>query len=129
MTKQQAGVIGTLRAEGSNTVEYVKKCQVCRGPLVVLKSEFAKTTHDMCLDNSATVHQCPPVGSGTMPCCGRTPFEAIRDRMTLDPTLVTCVNQKLPMCSGGPGHDPNHGPGSDWCPNCGGFFPATSSRQ
>ena len=38
-----------------------------------------------------TTHQCPPSGSGVMPCCGLTPFEAPRtDRMTLDPALVTC---------------------------------------
>jgi hypothetical protein len=36
------------------------------------------------------VHRCPPIGSGTMPCCGRTPFERMIDRLTLDPTLVTC---------------------------------------
>ena len=36
-------------------------------------------------------HLCPPEGSGTFPCCGLTPFEAPRtDRMTLDPSLVTC---------------------------------------
>ena len=36
-------------------------------------------------------HRCPPEGSGTMPCCGRTPFEVPRwHRMTLDPELVTC---------------------------------------
>jgi hypothetical protein len=36
-------------------------------------------------------HACPPDGSGIMPCCGRTPFEVPRtDRMTLDPSLVTC---------------------------------------
>lgn len=38
----------------------------------------------------APVHACPPNGSGLMPCCGRTPFEAISDRMTSDPTQVTC---------------------------------------
>ena len=36
-------------------------------------------------------HACPPGDSGTMPCCGRTPFEVPgSDRMTLDPALVTC---------------------------------------
>jgi hypothetical protein len=38
-----------------------------------------------------TTHLCPPDGGGLMPCCGRTPFEVPRtDRMTLDPSLVTC---------------------------------------
>jgi hypothetical protein len=37
------------------------------------------------------VHACPPDGSGITPCCGRTPFELPRtDRMSADPTLVTC---------------------------------------
>jgi hypothetical protein len=36
------------------------------------------------------VHMCPPDGSGEMPCCGLPPFERMRDRMTLDPALVTC---------------------------------------
>lgn len=36
-------------------------------------------------------HQCPPEG-GVMPCCGLTPFEVSRtDRITEDPTLVTCA--------------------------------------
>jgi hypothetical protein len=37
-------------------------------------------------------HRCPPSGSGTMPCCRRTPFEVPSyHRMTLDPNLVTCL--------------------------------------
>lgn len=36
------------------------------------------------------VHRCPPRGSGVMPCCGATPFEASSDRMTKDQRLVTC---------------------------------------
>ena len=37
------------------------------------------------------VHQCPPVGSGIMPCCDKTLFETPRlDRLTRDPKLVTC---------------------------------------
>lgn len=36
-------------------------------------------------------HQCPPEGSGVMPCCGVTPFERMGGRMTLDPALVTCT--------------------------------------
>jgi hypothetical protein len=37
------------------------------------------------------VHQCPPVGSGIMPCCGKTPFEVAGDGITLDPDEVTCI--------------------------------------
>ena len=36
------------------------------------------------------IHACPPEGSGIMPCCGRTPFEKMRDRITNDHRLVTC---------------------------------------
>lgn len=40
---------------------------------------------------SETTHACPPEGSGVTPCCDRTPFELpMTDRMTLDPSLVTC---------------------------------------
>lgn len=43
------------------------------------------------LENRAT-HQCPPEGSGIMPCCGRTPFEVSRsDRMTVHADFVTCL--------------------------------------
>lgn len=36
-------------------------------------------------------HRCPPIGSGVMPCCGRTPFEVPRtDRMTEQDALVNC---------------------------------------
>lgn len=40
---------------------------------------------------SEIVHQCPPRGSGLMPCCGRSPLETQGDRMTTNPDLVTCV--------------------------------------
>lgn len=43
-----------------------------------------------------TVHACPPDGSGLMPCCGRTPFEAVPDRMTTDPRSVTCQGAAAP---------------------------------
>lgn len=40
---------------------------------------------------TSPVHACPPGDSGTMPCCGRTPFEVPEwHRMTVDPALVTC---------------------------------------
>lgn len=38
----------------------------------------------------AVVHLCPPGDAADMPCCGRSPFEAMQDRMTLDERLVTC---------------------------------------
>lgn len=41
--------------------------------------------------DEAIVHRCPPSGSSVMPCCGRTPFEATGDRMTVDPAHVTCA--------------------------------------
>lgn len=38
-----------------------------------------------------TVHHCPPAGQYATPCCGETPFDLPRtDRITSDPSLVTC---------------------------------------
>lgn len=51
------------------------------------------TELDAALDGAkeTVVHACPPDDSGLMPCCKRPPFEARRtDRMTTDPTQVTC---------------------------------------
>jgi hypothetical protein len=39
---------------------------------------------------TTTVHMCPPDGSNTMPCCGKPPLERRADRMTLNPSDVTC---------------------------------------
>lgn len=36
------------------------------------------------------IHACPLGDSGIMACCGRTPFQALHDRMTTYPRLVTC---------------------------------------
>lgn len=41
-------------------------------------------------DAGVTIHECPPKGSGVMPCCGRPPFEVSGDRMTKNPALVNC---------------------------------------
>lgn len=46
-------------------------------------------------EKPAVIHQCPPEGSGIMPCCGRTPFERRSDRITVDPKLVTCGKPAL----------------------------------
>lgn len=44
------------------------------------------------------VHQCPPVGYGLTPCCGKAPFELPRyDRITTDPELVTCNSKTIKM--------------------------------
>lgn len=50
---------------------------------------------------SETIHQCPPSGSTTMPCCGRTPFEVpSTDRMCTDPEQVTCAKPTVFVTSG-----------------------------
>lgn len=42
------------------------------------------------------VHLCPPVGSGLMPCCDRTPFELpLDDRLTTSAHEVTCTDREL----------------------------------
>ena len=52
--------------------------------LVVPGADFAVALAEI-------THQCPPDGEYLMPCCGLTPFEAPKtDRMTLEPSLVTC---------------------------------------
>ena len=43
---------------------------------------------------SLIVHLCPPGSSALMPCCGRSPFEAMSDRMTLDARRVTCIGRR-----------------------------------
>jgi hypothetical protein len=43
------------------------------------------------------VHHCPHDGMLVTPCCGRTPFDLPRtDRVTVDPSLVTCFIARLP---------------------------------
>lgn len=50
---------------------------------------------------SEITHQCPPEGSGLMPCCGRTPLQVPdTDRLTLDPALVTCPKRSFPDTPG-----------------------------
>jgi hypothetical protein len=55
-------------------------------PLADFVVRVAQQRHDP----AVTVHRCPTDRSGVMPCCGRTPFEAPGDRMTLCNDLVTC---------------------------------------
>jgi hypothetical protein len=44
------------------------------------------------------IHLCPPDGMIFTPCCGETPFDLPRtDRMTLDPSLVTCYAEEQPL--------------------------------
>jgi hypothetical protein len=51
-------------------------------------------THGAYRQTEVVTHQCPPDGSGVMPCCGVTPFERMGGRMTLDPALVTCTGDR-----------------------------------
>ena len=46
-------------------------------------------------DAGVTIHACPPTDSGIMPCCGRTPFEVMADRMTTKPEFVNCDRLRL----------------------------------
>lgn len=48
----------------------------------------------------SVVHGCPPDGSSNTPCCNRLAFELpITDRMTSDPTLVTCKHAVVATAS------------------------------
>jgi hypothetical protein len=46
-------------------------------------------------DAGVTIHACPPRGAGLMPCCGKTPFEVMGDRMTSNPAHVNCDRARL----------------------------------
>lgn len=51
-------------------------------------------------------HACPPGDAACTPCCGRTPFELPRtDRLTLDPSLVTCREDTAPPVTEDPEDD------------------------
>lgn len=50
--------------------------------------------HALLADREPTIHAVPPGQSALMPCCGRTPFEVLQDRMTLIPEAVTCTGRK-----------------------------------
>jgi hypothetical protein len=52
--------------------------------------------HEEVRGGMEVIHLCPPEGSGLMPCCGRTPFEARQSRMTVNPSLVTCKGGNEP---------------------------------
>lgn len=86
----------TARGHNDGT-SYVLRLSRARGALNALlgpaPASAAATDDDdddAPANDTAVVHQCPPTGSGTMPCCGRLPFDRMSDRMTLDPDLVTC---------------------------------------
>jgi hypothetical protein len=66
--------------------EYCPGCgQVCDGRH--LDKELRPPTE--------VIHRCPPIGSGIMPCCSRTPFEVpLWHRITEDPALVTCRSDR-----------------------------------
>jgi hypothetical protein len=42
------------------------------------------------------VHRCPKAGKGLTPCCGRSPFELLGDRITLYDAMVTCPGPAVP---------------------------------
>lgn len=46
------------------------------------------------LTEPVPVHACPRGDSALTPCCGRSPFTMLNERMTLDPSLVTCKGPK-----------------------------------
>lgn len=42
-------------------------------------------------EKARVVHAAPPIGTGTMPCCGKTPLEVSHDdHMTVHRDQVTC---------------------------------------
>ena len=63
------------------------------GPIVMERDQLkARCDRD---DAGITIHECPPSGAGLMPCCQRTPFEVMGDRMSTRPELVNCDRVRL----------------------------------
>ena len=56
---------------------------------VLFRAPLPKHTHATHSDRTV-IHQCPPDGTGIMPCCGRMPLEVRGEVMTMDPAMVTC---------------------------------------
>lgn len=82
-----------VEVERDATLRHVLSRAKDRAP-AFLAAERACNALDALLSGAETVHQCPPDGSGIMPCCGRTPFEVLADRMATDPALVTCKGKR-----------------------------------
>lgn len=78
------------RAEFHAAIERVsKERNAARAEVERLKERAARD------DAGVTIHACPPTDSGIMPCCGRTPFEVMADRMTTKPEFVNCDRVRL----------------------------------
>jgi hypothetical protein len=87
-----------LRKREGRTHLIGKPCDICNGT----RSDFGGSACRHCASDSGsrkaslsatntTTHLCPHEDAGTCPCCNRTPLDLpIYDRMTTDPTLVTC---------------------------------------
>lgn len=88
-----ASIREAVEVERDATLRHVLSRAKDRAP-AFLAAERACNALDALLSGAETVHQCPPDGSGIMPCCGRTPFEVSADRMADDPALVTCKGKR-----------------------------------
>ena len=77
-----------------DTVALRRACELMTSPGWI-SDDYPAIGKEGCAEPSGEVtHACPQKGSEIMPCCGKTPFEALNDRMTCDPTLVTCRAHK-----------------------------------
>lgn len=93
IVQRQAGEMAEARASLNGRCVDLQRCSEelthARAEVERLKERAAKD------DAGVTIHACPPKGSGIMPCCGRTPFEVMGDRMSTKPEVVNCDRVRL----------------------------------
>jgi hypothetical protein len=91
IVQRQAGEMADLmrRPAESRALRAEIERDAARAEVERLKDRAAKD------DAGVTIHACPPKGAGIMPCCGRTPFEVMADRMTTRPEFVNCDRVRL----------------------------------
>lgn len=78
-------------AERDATIERLW-AQLCDGQLVEEAASRARHPAGKDLPPTEITHGTPCCGRQTTPCCDKSPFELPRsDRMTLDPSMVTCI--------------------------------------
>lgn len=60
--------------------------------LRITDRDLANNTVTVTVTMQEVIHACPPVGSGVMPCCDRSPnVVPVWHRITLDAEFVTCT--------------------------------------
>lgn len=82
-------LLGRAGTEYRSRLRLQQQLDAARAEVERLKERCARD------DAGVTIHACPAKGEGMMPCCGRTPFEVMADRMTTNPALINCDRVRL----------------------------------